>query len=70
MSGLSIRVIQATLDTILPNKDVAIEVSPSPVQISPKQAHVMALIIHKLVLNMWSPNTPWQIEQPDVLRCS
>lgn len=51
LSGLSIRVIQSSLELAAPNKEVTIEVSPSPVQISPKHANSMALIIHELVMN-------------------
>jgi two-component sensor histidine kinase len=51
LSGLSIRVIQASLEAVAPKKEVTIEVSPSPVQISPKQANSLALIIHELVMN-------------------
>ena len=45
------RVIHASLQSIPANKHVAVKVSPSDIQVKPKQANNLALVINELVTN-------------------
>ncbi len=45
------RVIQASLQTMPPNKYIAVDVPPSTIRVTPKQANNLALIINELVTN-------------------
>ena len=51
LNELISRVIHASLQTMPPNKHIAVDVSPSTIQIKPKQANNLALIINELVTN-------------------
>lgn len=48
---LATQIIHTALQALLPHQQVFIDVSPSPVLISPKQAHSLALVINELTTN-------------------
>ncbi|MFQ5611487.1 MAG: sensor histidine kinase [Anaerolineae bacterium] len=51
LSDLSEQIIQAALQALPPDKPVSVEVSPSPVRVTPKQANGLALIVNELATN-------------------
>ncbi|MBN1582271.1 MAG: GAF domain-containing protein [Anaerolineae bacterium] len=51
LSQLADQVIRASLQVLLRDKRVAVEVSPSGVEVTPEQAHSLALVINELVAN-------------------
>jgi PAS domain S-box-containing protein len=48
---LADRIIQAVVALASRNADIAVDISPSPVQVTPKQASALALIINELATN-------------------
>ncbi len=51
LSELATRIIDSTLQVLAPDKYVSVNVTPSAVQITPDQAHDLALILNELVTN-------------------
>jgi two-component sensor histidine kinase len=51
LSQLTDQVIRASLQILLRDKRVSVEVSPSPVEVTPEQAHSLAMVINELVAN-------------------
>jgi len=51
VSDLAHQVTQATLQTIPPPPNIAVDVSPSTAQVNAKQANSLALVLHELVTN-------------------
>ncbi len=51
LSELSNRVIRSFLESLSPHKQVSVDVSPSQVRISPKQADSLGIVLNELVTN-------------------
>jgi two-component sensor histidine kinase len=51
LSQLADQVIRASLQVLLRDKRVSVEVSPSTVEVTPEQAHSLSLVINELVAN-------------------
>ena len=51
LSELTTRIIDSTLQVLVPDQYVSVSVTPSAVQITPDQAHDLALILNELVTN-------------------
>ncbi len=51
ISSLATQVIESTLQALPPDKRLGFEVSPSPVEVTPKQAHHLAVVINELATN-------------------
>jgi two-component sensor histidine kinase len=45
------QVVESTLVTVRPDKQVSVDVSPSPVRVNPKEANNLALVISELTTN-------------------
>ncbi len=50
-SKLVAQIIRVSLRAVVPGRRVAVDVPPSPIQISPRQANSVALIVHELTGN-------------------
>jgi PAS domain S-box-containing protein len=51
LSDLAAQVIRASLQALPHHKHISVDVSPSPVQVTPDQAHHLALVINELTTN-------------------
>jgi len=51
LSELTAQVIRSSLQTLPPDKRVSVDVHPSPVRVTPDQAHNLALVINELTTN-------------------
>ena len=51
LSELTAQVIRSSLKTLPHGKRVSVDVTPSPVQVTPDQAHDMTLVINELATN-------------------
>jgi PAS domain S-box-containing protein len=51
LSNLATRVIRASLQTLSRGKRVSVNVSPSPIYVTPNAAHHLALVINELAIN-------------------
>jgi GAF domain-containing protein len=51
LSEMATRVINSSLQALPRGKRVSVDVSPSPVRVTPKQAHDLALVINELATN-------------------
>jgi DNA-binding response OmpR family regulator/septum formation topological specificity factor MinE len=66
LDELSRRIIETVLKLVPADKDVTVEMLPSEVRVSPKQAHNLALVINELATNAvkyaWRERTEGRIE--------
>ncbi len=51
LSDLATRIVHAVLNTVPPGQHVVVDISPSPIEVSPRQANNLALVINELATN-------------------
>jgi two-component sensor histidine kinase len=51
LSDLATRIVQAVLNAVPPDRHVVADISPSPIEVSPRQANNLALVINELATN-------------------
>jgi two-component sensor histidine kinase len=51
LSDLATRVVHAILNAVPPGRHVVVDISPSPIEVSPRQASNLALVINELATN-------------------
>ena len=51
LSELTAQVIHSSLQMLPPSKHISVDITPSPVQVTPDQAHSLALVINELATN-------------------